>query len=235
MTFLQENSNRFVILPIQHNDIWKSYKGIEAKFFTAEDVNMHEDSLLLRSSLNIYTQQSICNILSLEGYNQIIKLIMSITAQCQIPEARCYFSFLQMMFGIYYEIISTLQHDIFALKPNCEIQKYQPESFIEEYILLLIILDNIMSKISVIGVIHCDRVMVFMNNLLSSTSHAIQVMCNMYLHYIDDKDKLTIERFEMIFNGNINIKEKLYNTTLTKISTTSIQNNKPIFTTDEDF
>jgi len=36
---LQENKNRFVIFPIQHDDIWQWYKKQEASFWTAEEID----------------------------------------------------------------------------------------------------------------------------------------------------------------------------------------------------
>ena len=36
---LQDNKDRFVIFPIQHNDIWQFYKNAEASFWTAEEVD----------------------------------------------------------------------------------------------------------------------------------------------------------------------------------------------------
>ena len=40
---LQENENRFVIFPIQHHDIWEWYKKMEASFWTAEEIDLHQD------------------------------------------------------------------------------------------------------------------------------------------------------------------------------------------------
>ena len=37
---LAENSKRFVILPIQYNDIWQMYKKAQASFWTAEEVDL---------------------------------------------------------------------------------------------------------------------------------------------------------------------------------------------------
>jgi len=40
---LEENSGRFVIFPIQHDDIWQFYKKTEASFWTAEEIDLHQD------------------------------------------------------------------------------------------------------------------------------------------------------------------------------------------------
>ena len=40
---LQENKDRFVIFPIEHHDIWEWYKKCEASFWTAEEIDLHQD------------------------------------------------------------------------------------------------------------------------------------------------------------------------------------------------
>ena len=41
---LQENPGRFVIFPIQHEDIWEMYKKAEASFWTAEEIDLAHDA-----------------------------------------------------------------------------------------------------------------------------------------------------------------------------------------------
>jgi len=40
---LQENKDRFVLFPIQRNDIWQFYKKAEASFWTAEEIDLSQD------------------------------------------------------------------------------------------------------------------------------------------------------------------------------------------------
>jgi len=40
---LKENKGRFVLFPIQHNDIWEFYKKAEASFWTAEEIDLSQD------------------------------------------------------------------------------------------------------------------------------------------------------------------------------------------------
>jgi len=40
---LKDNPNRFVILPIQYDDIWRMYKKAQASFWTAEEVDLEKD------------------------------------------------------------------------------------------------------------------------------------------------------------------------------------------------
>jgi ribonucleoside-diphosphate reductase beta chain len=40
---LRENKNRFVLFPIQHDDIWQFYKKAEASIWTAEEIDLSHD------------------------------------------------------------------------------------------------------------------------------------------------------------------------------------------------
>ena len=40
---LEENADRFVLFPIEHDDIWKFYKKAEASFWTAEEIDLSTD------------------------------------------------------------------------------------------------------------------------------------------------------------------------------------------------
>jgi len=42
-TNFTRNKDRFVIFPIQHHDIWEWYKKSEASFWTAEEIDLHQD------------------------------------------------------------------------------------------------------------------------------------------------------------------------------------------------
>ena len=49
---LSENKNRFVIFPIEHHDIWEWYKKQEACFWTAEEIDLHQDLTDWNNKLN---------------------------------------------------------------------------------------------------------------------------------------------------------------------------------------
>ena len=40
---LNEEENRYVIFPIQHEPFWKMYKEAEANFWTAEELDLSKD------------------------------------------------------------------------------------------------------------------------------------------------------------------------------------------------
>ena len=54
---LAPNDNRFVIFPIQHDDLWEWYKKQQACFWTAEEIDLHQDlndwALLPQAHLSI--------------------------------------------------------------------------------------------------------------------------------------------------------------------------------------
>ena len=44
---LESNNSRFVLFPIQHDDIWSFYKKAEASFWTAEEIDLSPDLICL--------------------------------------------------------------------------------------------------------------------------------------------------------------------------------------------
>jgi ribonucleoside-diphosphate reductase beta chain len=40
---LKDNDGRFVLFPIEHDDIWEFYKKAEASFWTAEEIDLLQD------------------------------------------------------------------------------------------------------------------------------------------------------------------------------------------------
>ena len=45
---LKDNPNRFVILPIQYDDIWAMYKKAQASFWTAEEVDLEKVRIIVK-------------------------------------------------------------------------------------------------------------------------------------------------------------------------------------------
>ena len=50
---LRDNPNRFVILPIQYDDIWRMYKQAQASFWTAEEVDLEKVNWSFRKVLQL--------------------------------------------------------------------------------------------------------------------------------------------------------------------------------------
>ena len=49
---LQENPDRFVIFPIQHDELWSQYKNQMACIWTAEEIDLSSDLDHWRNELN---------------------------------------------------------------------------------------------------------------------------------------------------------------------------------------
>ena len=49
---LVPNDDRFVIFPIQHQDLWEWYKKQEASIWTAEEIDLHQDIIDWETKLN---------------------------------------------------------------------------------------------------------------------------------------------------------------------------------------
>jgi ribonucleoside-diphosphate reductase subunit M2 len=52
---LRENPRRFVIFPIQYQDIWQMYKKAEASFWTAEEVDLSKvDCTIFQIDISLF-------------------------------------------------------------------------------------------------------------------------------------------------------------------------------------
>ena len=60
---LQENDDRFVIFPIQHDDLWAFYKQQQAAEWTAEEIDFKEDVIDWNTKLNKQEQHFIKHVL----------------------------------------------------------------------------------------------------------------------------------------------------------------------------
>jgi len=61
---LRNNPRRFVIFPIEHEDIWRMYKQAEASFWTAEEVDLSKDIVHWRCRLTNDEREFISNVLA---------------------------------------------------------------------------------------------------------------------------------------------------------------------------
>jgi ribonucleoside-diphosphate reductase subunit M2 len=107
---LTPNEERFVLFPIQHNDIWKMYKKHEASFWTAEEIDLEQD-LTDWEKLNSDEQHFIKHILAFFAASDGIvleNLAERFIKEIQIPEARCFYGFQMAMENIHSETYSLL-------------------------------------------------------------------------------------------------------------------------------
>lgn len=107
---LKENKDRFVLFPIQNNDIWQMYKKAEASFWTAEEVDLSHD-IKDWEKLNPGERHFISHVLAFFAASDGIvneNLAINFIREVQVPEARCFYGFQIMMENIHSEMYSLL-------------------------------------------------------------------------------------------------------------------------------
>ena len=106
----KENPNRFVIFPIEHKDVWRYYKLAESLFWTAEEIDLHDD-LDDWPKLSKDEQHFIKMILAFFAATDGIvneNLVQRFMNDIQISEARAFYAFQIAMETIHGETYSLL-------------------------------------------------------------------------------------------------------------------------------
>lgn len=107
---LRENPRRFVIFPIQYQDIWQMYKKAEASFWTVEEVNLSHD-LQDWQKLNDQERFFISHVLAFFAASDGIvneNLVERFSQEVQVTEARCFYGFQIAIENIHSEMYSIL-------------------------------------------------------------------------------------------------------------------------------
>jgi len=107
---LQENPNRFVIFPIEYNDIWEFYEKHQAALWTAEEVDLSGD---IRDWENLSDNERyfIKNILSFFAASDGIvneNLAENFYREVQYPEAKFFYGFqlaMENIHGLMYSLL----------------------------------------------------------------------------------------------------------------------------------
>tara|TARA_R110002073_G_scaffold123234_2_gene266868 strand:+ start:48980 stop:49951 length:972 start_codon:yes stop_codon:yes gene_type:complete len=108
---LQPNDNRFVIFPIQHDDLWDWYKKQQACFWTAEEIDLSEDILDWNTKLTEDERYFIKHILAFFAASDGIvneNLAENFVNEVQYSEAKFFYGFQIMMENIHSETYSLL-------------------------------------------------------------------------------------------------------------------------------
>lgn len=107
---LTENPGRFVIFPIQHDDIWQFYKKHESTFWTAEEIHLTED-LQDWERLNDNERHFIKYVLAFFAASDGIvneNIAENFVREVQYTEAKFFYGFQIMMENIHSETYSLL-------------------------------------------------------------------------------------------------------------------------------
>jgi ribonucleoside-diphosphate reductase beta chain len=108
---LKENKDRFVIFPIKHHDLWEWYKKCEASFWTAEEIDLHQDLTDWSTKLNDDERYFVKHILAFFAASDGIvneNLAENFVNEVQYSEAKFFYGFQIMMENIHSETYSLL-------------------------------------------------------------------------------------------------------------------------------
>ena len=107
---LNEESNRYVIFPIQHDPFWKMYKRAEANFWTTEELDLSKD-LTDWEKLNENEQHFVKHILAFFAASDGIvneNLVERFCNEVQVLEAKFFYGFQIAIENIHSETYSLL-------------------------------------------------------------------------------------------------------------------------------
>ena len=108
---LQENPNRFVIFPLQHNDIWQFYKDSVATFWVAEEIDLAQDIITWQEGLTDDERHFIKHVLAFFAASDGIvneNLAENMLRMVQYPEAKFFYGYQIMIENIHSETYSLL-------------------------------------------------------------------------------------------------------------------------------
>jgi ribonucleoside-diphosphate reductase beta chain len=108
---LVENPNRFVLFPIQHDDIWKYYKTSEASFWTPEEIDLSQDITDWDNKLTDDERHFVKHVLAFFAASDGIvneNLAENMVREVQYTEAKFFYGFQIMMENIHSETYSLL-------------------------------------------------------------------------------------------------------------------------------
>lgn len=108
---LMDNPDRFVLFPIEHDDIWQFYKKSEASFWTAEEIDLAPDLTDWSEKLNDDERHFIKHVLAFFAASDGIvneNLAENFLAEVQYTEAKFFYGFQVMMENIHSETYSLL-------------------------------------------------------------------------------------------------------------------------------
>ncbi|MBM3417672.1 MAG: ribonucleoside-diphosphate reductase [Bacteroidetes bacterium] len=108
---LIENKKRFVLFPIEHDDIWNFYKKAEASFWTAEEIDLSPDLIDWENKLNNDERHFIKHVLAFFAASDGIvneNLAENFLSEVQYTEAKFFYGFQIAMENIHSETYSLL-------------------------------------------------------------------------------------------------------------------------------
>jgi ribonucleoside-diphosphate reductase beta chain len=108
---LLENNNRFVLFPIQHDDIWSFYTRADASFWTAEEIDLSPDLIDWEKKLNDDERHFVKHVLAFFAASDGIvneNLAENFLSEVQYTEAKFFYGFQITIENIHSETYSLL-------------------------------------------------------------------------------------------------------------------------------
>ncbi len=108
---LLKNNDRFVLFPIEHNDIWQFYKKAEASFWTAEEIDLSQDLIDWNEKLTDDERHFIKHVLAFFAASDGIvneNLAENFLSEVQYTEAKFFYGFQITIENIHSETYSLL-------------------------------------------------------------------------------------------------------------------------------
>lgn len=108
---LVDNPGKFVLFPIEHDDIWKFYKQCEACFWTAEEIDLQADLVDWNEKLSDDERHFVKHVLAFFAASDGIvneNLAENMVSEVQYTEAKFFYGFQIMMENIHSETYSLL-------------------------------------------------------------------------------------------------------------------------------
>lgn len=110
---LTENPQRFVVFPIQYHDIYMLYKKAVASFWTPEEIDLSKDRNdweKMSANEKRFIKYTLAFFAAADGIvNE--NLIQNFSNEVQVPEARLFYGFQEMIEGIHSVVYSQLIED----------------------------------------------------------------------------------------------------------------------------
>jgi len=106
-----DNKDRFVLFPINYDEIWRFYKVAQACFWTAEELDLSPDLVDWNNKLNDNERFFISRVLAFFAASDGIvneNLAGRFMSEVQVPEARCFYGFQIAIENIHAETYSLL-------------------------------------------------------------------------------------------------------------------------------
>jgi ribonucleoside-diphosphate reductase subunit M2 len=107
---LMENPHRWVMFPIQYPEVWEMYKKHEASFWTAEEIDLSQDTKdweSLTDSEKHFVKHVLAFFAASDGI-VLENLAAQFSTEVQLPEARAFYGFQMAMENIHSETYSLL-------------------------------------------------------------------------------------------------------------------------------